>query len=125
LAPKSGASQIGRESGTIKANGISVLKTSQAAQGYEGHRLVYAEGGKIVGAMRVMKAPSSVHHVVANTFVDPQHRRQGIATKLDEAATKLFGTLDRSRYESEAGKAFVASLGGAAPTRARPDGVRP
>jgi predicted GNAT family acetyltransferase len=107
---KSKAGVVGKETGTVKPNGISNLKSASAPEGYAAHRLVYAEDGKILGAMQITKSPSS-NYEVANTYVAPEARRQGVATKLNQEAARLFGELDRSEGPSPAGEAFRQSLG--------------
>jgi 8-oxo-dGTP pyrophosphatase MutT (NUDIX family) len=111
LGGKSQAGPVGTEKGTIKPNGVSNLKVATAPEGYAGHRLVYAEDGKIVGAMQITKTPSS-NYTVANTYVHPDFRRQGIGTKFNEEAKRLFGKLDRSEGPSQAGQKFRESLAG-------------
>lgn len=73
------------------------------------NRLVYAVDGKIVGAMQVMKTPGGPY-TVANTYVAPNYRRKGIATKLNQQAESLYGKLERSEGPSESGDAFRKSL---------------
>lgn len=102
---------IGKETGKIKPDGISILKLENAPEGYDANRLVYSEAGKIIGAMQITKLPNSNVYKVANTYVDPAFRRQGIATKLNEEGSKLFGKLESSDLEaSPAGQAFRESV---------------
>jgi predicted GNAT family acetyltransferase len=109
LGPRSKVGVIGEEKGTVKPNGVSKLTVKNSRDGYEAHRLVYAKDGKIVGAMQITKTPSGKPQV-ANTFVDPEYRRQGIGTELNQAAEKAFGALDRSDGPSVAGQAFRDGL---------------
>ena len=80
-----------------------------APEGFEANRLVYTKDDQIIGAMQVTRAPG-VPPVVANTYVHPDFRRQGIATQLNQHAEGLYGPLERSEGPSEAGQAFRDSL---------------
>ena len=61
--------------------------------------------------MQITKIPSSDTYKVANTYVAPEARRQGIATKLNEEGKKLFGSLESSDLKaSPAGQAFRKSV---------------
>ena len=110
LGPKSQVGVIGREIGSVKPNGISVLKVAGAPEGYGADRLVYAKDGQIVGAMQVTSSPTEGQQV-ANTYVHPDYRRAGIATQLNDFAEQKYGgPLARSDGPSDAGAAFRASL---------------
>lgn len=107
--PSKNASILGTEKGKVAPNGVSVLKSANAPEGYGSDRLVMAKDGKIVGAMQVTKVPGGAP-TVANTYVDPAFRRQGIATALNSHAQSLYGDLDRSPDASPQGEAFRGSL---------------
>jgi GNAT superfamily N-acetyltransferase len=86
-----------------------VLSVADAPEGYSADRLVYAKDGQIVGAMQITGSPT-IGHQVANTYVHPDFRRQGIATALNDFAVKKYGPLARSEGPSEQGQAFRDSL---------------
>ncbi len=111
LSPRSKASGIGEEVGTIKPNGVSVLKHKGDPTGYASHRLVFTKNGQIIGAMQVTKTPSGKPHI-ANTFVHKNFRRTGIGTTLNSSAMKLYPgqEFERSEGPSEQGAAFREHL---------------
>jgi len=109
LSQRSKAAAIGPEKGTFRPHGISEFSVQGAPEGFQGNRLVYSNDGQIIGGMQVTRTPGGPP-VVANTYVHPDYRRQGIATQLNAHAESLYGPLDRSEGPSEMGQVFRDSL---------------
>jgi 8-oxo-dGTP diphosphatase len=69
---------IGEETGKVKPEGISVLKSP-----FGSHRYVMSKNGKIVSAIQVMSANGTSGYV-ANVFTDKSERRKGNGKALIE-----------------------------------------
>lgn len=76
---------------------------------YGSHRFVEERDGTPIGALQVMAAKGVVP-VATTAFVLPEHRRTGVASRLNEAARSLFPDLTYSDDRSADGAAWVESV---------------
>lgn len=95
-----------RESGKPVHNGIALFKTKTGS-----YRWVKYVNGVGVAGLQVMSDDKGKTGVVANVYTDPKYRRQGHATELVIAASKVIGKLMPSEDQSESGAKFGRSFG--------------
>lgn len=104
LKPKGEFEGVGVESGTVKPNGISKLKSE-----YGSHRYVYTKDGEIISALQVVSKDGKAG-TVANVYTKPSERMQGVAKSLYNQAKADFKELKHSEDLTASGVKFKESV---------------
>lgn len=93
LAPRGEAQGIGPERGRTVNDGISKYVSPHGS-----YRYVLRERGQPVAALQVVSRDGR-HGTVANVFVNPGHRRRGLATRLLRRARRDFESVEHAAPE--------------------------
>lgn len=96
-------SRVGKESGSLVNNGISVYRDSYGSCRY----VFYKDGEALAGIQVVSNKEDSV---VANIYTKPPYRRSGLATKLFRRAKQDFPNLQHSNHLTDDGDLWNSSL---------------
>jgi len=104
LLPRGDNPAIGEEQGTVRRDGISTFRSPHGSTRY-----VLSRNGVAIAALQVVGRDGR-HALVANIYTHPDHRRQGLATKLLVKARQDFARVDISDDLTADGKAWVLGL---------------
>jgi ribosomal protein S18 acetylase RimI-like enzyme len=99
LAPKGKAPGIGPERGRVVADGISKYVSPHGS-----YRYVLSEGGRAVAALQVVSRDGE-HGTIANVYVEPSYRRQGLASQLLRRAERDFSSIEHAEPGSRSPEA--------------------
>lgn len=104
LNPKNGIiAYTGNEKGEERDNGLSIFKGE-----FGSTRIILKKKGVALGVIQTVTVNGKTN--VANIYVLPHKRRQGLATQLFNAATLVLGEITHSDHQSDDAKFWIASL---------------